>query len=205
MALVLNGDGRISSSILDIDSVGNVIPGVDSAQDLGSTTNKWKDLHLSGNTINLGNVTIQDHDGSLHTGHTFSQGTGAHITKRYVLHCATTDSAETEMFLSGTDSSRIPVPLKTTLFYEASIVARRTDATGESGAWHLKGVADNFNGTVDDVGDVYEIAVAQDDINWAVDARASDSSDALKVFVTGSAKDVNWTAIVSTIEVCDSA
>ena len=190
---------------LNIDSGGNVTPGADSAQNLGSASKKWKDLFLSGSTINLGTVTIQDHDGALHTQHTFSQGSGAHTTKRYIMTCSTTDSSETEMFLSGTDSSRIPVATSATLFYEASIVARRTDATGESGAWHLKGCADNFSGTVADVGDVYEVAVAQDDVNWAVDARASDSANAIKVFVTGSAKDINWTAIVSTIEVCDSA
>lgn len=190
---------------LNIDSAGHVTPGADSAQNLGSASKKWKDLYLSGSTINLGTVSIQDHDGSLHTQQTFSQGAGSHTTKRYVLKCSTTDSADTEMFLSGTDSSRIPVPTSATLFYEASIVARRTDATGQSGAWHIKGCADNFSGTVADVGDVYEIAVAQDDLSWQVDARASDSNNALKIVVNGSAKDVNWTAIVNTIEVCDDA
>ena len=101
-------------------------------------------------------------------------------------------------------STRISVPTDTTMFYEVSIVARRTDATGESGAWHLKGCADNFSGTVADVGDVYEIAVAQDDLNLSVDVRADDTNNAINVFVTGVAsKTYRWTAIVKTIEVAE--
>lgn len=190
---------------LNVDSSGNVTPGADSAQNLGSASKKWKDLFLSGNTITLGNVTLKDGAGKFHVDQPISQGTSQHITKRYVLSCTTTDSSETEMFMTGTADGRISVPSTTTMFYDASIVARRTDAAGESGSWHLKGCADNHSGTVADVGDVYEIAVAQDDVNWQVDARASDSDNAIKFFVTGGIKDINWTAVVSTIEVCDSA
>ena len=46
------------------DSIGqDLLPGLDSTYDLGSPTRKWKDLHLSGNTIYLGNTTITN-DGS---------------------------------------------------------------------------------------------------------------------------------------------
>jgi hypothetical protein len=41
----------------------DLIPAADSTYDLGSPTNKWKDLHLSGSTIFLGNTTITN-DGS---------------------------------------------------------------------------------------------------------------------------------------------
>jgi len=36
----------------------NVIPSADGVYDLGSATNKWKDLHLTGNSIKLGGITI---------------------------------------------------------------------------------------------------------------------------------------------------
>jgi len=44
---------------------GDLIPWADSTYDLGTSTNKWKDLHLSGNTIHLGQVKLQDSAGSL--------------------------------------------------------------------------------------------------------------------------------------------
>ena len=37
---------------------GNIIPTGNEVYDLGSATNRWKDLWLSGNTIQLGNITI---------------------------------------------------------------------------------------------------------------------------------------------------
>ena len=37
---------------------GNVIPSADGVYDLGSASNKWKELHLTGNSIKLGGITI---------------------------------------------------------------------------------------------------------------------------------------------------
>ena len=37
---------------------------LDSAQDLGSATKKWKDLFLSGGTINIGSLKIKDENGN---------------------------------------------------------------------------------------------------------------------------------------------
>jgi hypothetical protein len=121
-------------------------------------------------------------------------------TKQYVLYGTTTSSTEAEVLSTG--SSRVPVATDTTCFYEVSVVARRTDAVGESGAWHLKGCADNFSDTVSDVGDMYEIAVAQDNLNWQVDVRADDINNSIGIYVTGdSSQTIRWTAIVKTIEV----
>lgn len=39
---------------------GDFIPGLDSTYDLGSSTRKWKDLHLSGQTIHIGGSTIKN-------------------------------------------------------------------------------------------------------------------------------------------------
>ena len=132
----------------------------------------------------------------------FMHGDTQYITKNYVLYGTTTDATETEIFIGGTSNSRIPVASNTTVFYSVDVAARRTDATGESGGWSLKAVADNFSGTVADVGTVYEIQVATDDANFAVDVRADDTNDAIGVHVTGAAgKTIRWTAIVRTFEV----
>lgn len=140
--------------------------------------------------------------GGLTVSSAYTQGTADYYTKQYVLQGTTTNATETEILIGG--STRIPVPTDTTLFYEVSIVSRRTDATGESGAWHLKGCVDNFSDTVADVGNVYEIAVAQDDVGLAVDIRADNTNDAINVFVTGAAsKTIRWTAIVKTTEVAE--
>lgn len=132
----------------------------------------------------------------------FMHGDTDYIQKQYVLYGTTSDASETEIFIGGTANSRIPVATNTTVFYQVDIVARRTDATGESGGWHLKSVADNFSGTVADVGSVYEVQVASDDANFAVDARADDTNDAIGIHVTGAAsKTIRWTAVVRTFEV----
>jgi hypothetical protein len=152
------------------------------------------DLDLNSNNITgTGNITF---DGEL------TQGETDYYTKQYVLYGTTTNASEAEILIGG--STRIPVPTNTTLFYEVSIVARRTDATGESASWHLMGCADNFSNTVANVGNIYEVAVAQDDVAWAVDVRADNTNDAINVFVTGAAsKTIRWTAIVKTTEVSE--
>ena len=44
---------------------GNIIPSANVTYDLGSETNRWKDLWLSGNTIHLGDTSISADDGAL--------------------------------------------------------------------------------------------------------------------------------------------
>jgi len=150
-------------------------------------------------TANLNATTVSVND--LTVSNTYTHGTGNYVQNRYVLHGTTTNNTETEIFTINSNG-RVPVDTNTTVFYEASFAARRTDATGESAAWRLKGVADNFSGTVADVGNVYEIAVAQDDINLAVDIRADNTNDAIGVFVTGAtSKNYSWSVVLTTVEV----
>jgi len=130
----------------------------------------------------------------------FIHGSGNYISKMYIVYGNTTDATETELLVDG--STRIPVATDSTVFYEVNIAARRTDTTGESAGWQLKGCADNFSGTVADVGDVYEISVAQDDVNLSVDVRADDTNNAIGIHVTGvAAKNYRWVAQVKTLEV----
>lgn len=44
---------------------GNILPSADSTYDLGSSSNKWRELHLSGNTIYLGGEQLSASDGTL--------------------------------------------------------------------------------------------------------------------------------------------
>jgi hypothetical protein len=43
----------------DVTVTGNIIPSASVTYNLGSPTNRWKDLYLSGNTLNLGNAQIK--------------------------------------------------------------------------------------------------------------------------------------------------
>ena len=43
----------------------NIVPTADETYDLGSSTNKWRDLYLSGSTINLGTIQLTDNSGKL--------------------------------------------------------------------------------------------------------------------------------------------
>ena len=150
----------------------------------------------TGNLSTSGNITIIDADKNI------SHGDALYNTKQYVLYGTTTSATETEIFVGGTSNSRIPVSANTTVFYEVSIAARRTDSANESAGWELKAVADNFSGTVADVGSVYEIAVARDDATWLADARADDTNNSINIYVSGATgKTIRWIAVVKTIEV----
>lgn len=155
-----------------------------------------QDVAVSNDLTVSGDLDLDDADS------VFIHGDTGYINKRYVLYGTTTDATTTEIFVGATSNSRVAVPTNTTVFYTVDIVARRTDATGESAGWQLKGVADNFSGTTADVGDVYEVAVARDDTNWEVDVLAGDTEDAIVVTVTGAAsKTVKWMAVVKTMEI----
>jgi len=57
-----NFDSDFTFAIQTID--GDLLPNLDSTYDLGSPTKKWKELHLSGNTIYLGEISLVDQAGS---------------------------------------------------------------------------------------------------------------------------------------------
>ncbi len=59
-------DGHVTLNILDSNSevTGSLIPALDTTYDLGTAEKKWKDLHLSGTTIFLGGIKLQDSNGT---------------------------------------------------------------------------------------------------------------------------------------------
>jgi len=152
------------------------------------------DINVTQNLTVSGHVDVNNADSVITHGDTHYR------KKEYILYGTTTNNTETEIFVGGTASNRIPVPLNTTISYSVDIVARRTDAADESGGWHLKAVVDNHSGVINDVGDLYEIIVAADDADWQVDARAF--ANGVGIFCTGeNGKTIRWTAVVNTIEV----
>ena len=155
-------------------------------------------LSVNGDTTLEGQFEISDADKQ------FTHGDTGFQNKRYVLHGSTTNATATEIFVGGTTDSRVTIPTDTTVFFTVDIVARRTDATGESAGWQVKGVVDNFSGTVANVGDIYEVVVAQDDTNWQVDVTADDADNAINVVCTGVAsKTIKWMAVVKTMEIAN--
>lgn len=61
-------DTTNSSINLDGTVKGNIVPDTDVAYDLGSATNRFRDLYLSGNTIDLGGTTLSISGGTLEVG-----------------------------------------------------------------------------------------------------------------------------------------
>ena len=139
-------------------------------------------------------------NGLSYTSSTFASSGDASV-KNYMLIGTTTNSTP-QRLLHGGGNGLIPVRANTTIQYTIDIVARRTDVTGEGAGWTLKGVIDDFNGTVADVGTLYEIIVARDDTNYLVDALANNTSKSLDIIVTGvNTKLIRWVAHVQTVEV----
>jgi hypothetical protein len=94
-----SGSGDMSAISEDI------LPNTDVTYDLGSTTHKWKDLHLSGSTINLGDQSISADAGGIVLP-AVTIGTG---TNKVVLSA----SAEGGLTQTGTDSSGVSAPVST--------------------------------------------------------------------------------------------
>jgi hypothetical protein len=59
--LTTNAQPNITSvgTLTTLNVAGNIIPGANNQYDLGTTANRWRDLYLSGNTIYLGNASIE--------------------------------------------------------------------------------------------------------------------------------------------------
>jgi len=166
------------------------------------TSNVWVDT----TSASTGDSTTGDYaiTGDFTASGNISQGPAGYQSNKYILYGTTTNADTTEIFIGGGSNSRVLVGNNTTMFYTVDIVARRTDATGESAGWTLKGVVDNVAGNVQNVGNVYEVAVASDDGNWAVDVVADNTDDAVNVVVTGAAgKTVKWMATVETQEITE--
>jgi len=88
----------------------------------------------------------------------------------------------------------------TAYFLTVKIIAKRTDSSGDYGAWVLRGVAATTSGSPVDIGNLYEEVIVKTDPNLYVEVLSSSSG--IQVMVTGvAAKTFNWKATVETISV----
>ena len=73
--LALQIDSSSTPTITGLTTLGNIVPAVDSAVDLGDSAKKFRDLYLSGGTIHLGNIDLKDSSG----GFAATDSTGAPV------------------------------------------------------------------------------------------------------------------------------
>ncbi|MDA9761366.1 hypothetical protein N9C63_00395 [bacterium] len=92
----------VDSQSVDLSSIGeSLLPDVTETRDLGSASKRWRDLYLSGNTINLNGATISS-DG---TGSITISATGAVLPENSKVSVAS--GVEKEFALAGADGSPV--------------------------------------------------------------------------------------------------
>jgi len=122
-------------------------------------------------------------------------------TSQYIMRNQTTNGTTTSLYLDGV-GDRLNIANDTAWMFEIKIVARRTDADGESAGYIMRGVINNDSNITSLVGSLTEEYANEDTSTWAVNAVADDANDALDIQVTGEAsKTINWVAFVRTVEV----
>ena len=75
-------DARVQTKLGSVS--GHIIPDTDITYDLGSSTNKFRDLYLSGSSITLGSIELTDNGGSLEVTPIGGGSTEAFATETYV-------------------------------------------------------------------------------------------------------------------------
>ena len=75
-------DARVQTKLGDVS--GHIIPDTDVTYDLGSSTHKFRDLYLSGNSIILGGITLTESSGSLLVTPTAGGANNTFATESYV-------------------------------------------------------------------------------------------------------------------------
>jgi len=187
--MVIDPDGDEDSALTDPDlsynantrtlTSGHHLPLADSEYNLGSASKKWKELFISGSTINLGNKTIEVRGDKIN----FGSATGIQV-----------DGTD---FVGGGGAAANPVATARLLPTGGQVI--RYDSTGsvELGgdqSLTFKGVVGGFNGTrtfkffVDDV-EKSSQAVSIDSATYTLldgDEPAANESKIVKLVVTGS-------------------
>ena len=122
------------------------------------------------------------------------------FSNEYELTGITTNNSETEILVNG--STRIPVSSDTLVNYEIFIGAKRTDILGDYANFKLSGTVVNENGTVSDIGSLYEIVVSSTEPGYLVDARADNINKTINIYVKGeTGHTIDWKAVVLTSEI----
>lgn len=125
------------------------------------------------------------------------------FSNTYTLTGTTFNGVETEIFISGMANARIPVTINKTVYYLIEIAGRRTDGTTmESVVISQRCAALNNAGTTSDLGSITETILFRSDANFNADARSSDTTDSLNIYVQGATgKTITWKVVVQTVEI----
>jgi hypothetical protein len=141
--------------------------------------------------------TVADHYAEVVNGGPKFSVAGDNQHSLLFLSNSTTDDTQTELFLDKA-SLQLTIPENTTCGFCAHILARRTDADGESAYYRIEGCIANDAGTTALVGSITKTVIAEDTAAWDVTAEADDTNDALVFKVTGEVdKVIYWNCSVS--------
>jgi hypothetical protein len=107
---------------------GDLTPSSNSVYDLGDSSKKWKDLHLSGSTIHLGTILLQDSGGQLVTkdsasGPTTSLGLGANTTDNL------TEGSTNLYFTNARADARVSAALASDIIIGGDLTVNGTTTT----------------------------------------------------------------------------
>ena len=180
---------------------------------------EWDNGNLGSTSFAIGKntkATAEYGDASGHESLSYLIGQRAHaITKfssvgdaqysRVILHGETTNATITEIFIDSSDLLVLPAS-RTWAFY-IQIVARQTaggsGTVGDSGIYEvLGGIKRDASNNTALVGIITKTVVAEDQAAWDVDVDADDTSESLRIRVTGEVdKTIHWVATVHLTEV----
>jgi len=134
----------IDSNFGAIDT--DLIPALDSIYDLGSTTNKWKDLHLSGSTIHLGGQTIKNEGGKFQFSQELSTGeNNISVTEGngfFVNLYANVASADSQAFAYGAQANSLKLEGNTIQFATVDGIVAAEMVANEG----IMSIGDSING-----------------------------------------------------------
>jgi hypothetical protein len=125
-------------------------------------------------------------------------------TATFILRNVTTSASQTEVFADGT-AARIVLPNNSSMVYSAQVVARRTDATGQNGAWEIKGLVkrDANAASTALVGNRSKTVLTRP-AGWDVEVSADATNGALVFKVIGAAAtNVRWVVTVTATQVAN--
>ena len=153
--------------------------------------------------IAMGNGALAHSPGSVvQSAGVFSAAGDAQIGS-YVARVITTNGAMTEMFLDNA-TARFVIPVNSTVSFDISIIARRTDSGSEGAVYNLRGGVDcgTFTTSVSLIGKLNKTIVTEDTPAWDIDADVDVGSGALRLWAKGeTGKTIRWVAHIRTVEV----
>lgn len=119
----------------------------------------------------------------------------ATVVPYLLLQVQTTDgTADVELSEDGAGSGYFTVASGSSYLVDVDIIARRTNATGEHAAFHVKVAIENTSGTTSLIGTPVTTVISNAQ-GWGLSITADDTNDRLAIAVTGeTGKDIEWRA-----------